>query len=194
VLCRGLILVLLAVSFSGGLMAADHRPEVRVDVRQDDRLLPTVDHTVTLARREFALVLTLDGPAEFLVSVSFTSAAYDAALAGQPLAEIPGMNAPPVEEEIFNPYRSTIVDDTAPHRWYYADEIDYVFDGIDEENGRLVCTRTVSTVRTPDDLDLFVPIEELTRPELYLVFVRVNRPADGQVRETARGCLRLVFQ
>jgi hypothetical protein len=185
-------MALVLVALFQGMIAEDPRHDIKVGVSQNDRMVPPKDHTVRLARQEFAFVFDLDGPTEFLVSASFNQATYDAARAGRPLAEIPGLTGSPIEEESFNIYRSMIVDDTAPLRWYYADEIDYRFDGIDEEN--LICTRTVSSVRTQDDLERFIPIEELTRPELYLVFIRVDRPAEGKMTEKAREFLRIVFE
>jgi|GEM_PF-5580954 len=176
------------------MMTADAAAQADITVRQAGEDRPRQGQVVPLARGEFDLVFTLDGPAEFLVHASFLPRACEAAESGRPLGEIPGFAGAPFEEPTFNQFRSLPLSDAVPLLWYYRDETDYHFNDIEERAGRLVCTRTVSSVRFLADPDRFVPIEEITEDRLFLVLIRVRRATDGTLTEQDRTCLHLVFE
>ncbi|MBN2433489.1 MAG: hypothetical protein JXQ27_18600 [Acidobacteria bacterium] len=189
-----MLMILLVVPFFAGMMTAGAPVQVDITVRQSGEDRPRRGGVIPLARGEFDLVFTLDGPAEFLVNASFLPKACEAAGSGRPLGEIPGYTGAPFEEPTFNQFRSLPMDDAVPLLWYYRDETDYHFNDIEEQDGRLVCMRTVSSVRFLNDPDRFIPLEEITEDGLFLVLIQVRHGADGVLAEQGRTCLHLVFE
>lgn len=170
-------------------------PYFSVGFSQDGKIIPVVNHQVTLAKKPFSILLYLKQPDGILVNASFAPQSFKQAQAGAPLAEIQGFSDLGMAEEPFNPKTLLMISAIAPHYWYYDHDAHHRFNHVTPEHNMLVCERIVGQIMDRDASKTLRSIRAIQENTLYLVFMKTEWTPDfRQQHEKQREFIQILFR
>lgn len=172
-----MILILFASITSGWAASLDDYQSFSVAFEQEGQAVPMVDHTVTLERKEFAIVITFhgfNGKTAILIKPSYGSQFYDKAQNDLPLTELtaPGLG---MAEARTTGKSLSLNDRNSVHYWFHDPEKSR-FHQVLLNDGDLTAKRYIARLYSSEHDS--IPIAECPADELFLVFIR---PAGGAV-------------
>lgn len=142
-------------------------------ILQDGVEVPVKKNSVKLNKKPFVIEFHFSSPLGIFVSASFSNESYKASKSKKTFGEIPGFKATGMAESDFNKDHEILVNDEAPNYWYYENDKSNRFDEVSQQNGDIVCTRTIEQfylVNTKETQRI-----EKAAHDLYLVFLVKQR-------------------
>jgi len=148
-------------------------PILSIKIEQDDREIPVQNHTVSIKKKPFAIVVYFSGQKQAVfVNASLSPETYEIAKAGSGEIDAFIGGGKGMAEIKFNQDRSLFLTDDDFHYWYYKDYDDHRFDSVTFRENCLVCRRTVERVRRRNLQNVYesINVESINAEALYLVF------------------------
>ncbi|MBN1533959.1 MAG: hypothetical protein JXA20_14915 [Spirochaetes bacterium] len=166
----------------------------RVVIEQDGLVKQAENSEVELERKPFRIRLYFIDNDSVFVNASYSPAAFDAAMAGRPIEDVPGFGDPAITEEPFNRESVLNISDRVPNFWYYAGDGEHRFSTVSRVNDLLLCDREIARVSNADVPGDEKDIAATRQDAIYLVFAQL-RWSDDYTRkiEYKRECLKITF-
>jgi hypothetical protein len=156
------------------------RADFAVYIEQDGKLAAIQDHTASLRKAPFTLVLVFSAPSSVLVNCADSPGLFDSAVRPEPYP-----TGDVIAEAGGNPQHQVVLTDRAYHRWFVSPGTSHTFESITMKDGTYHCRRTIEAFVRPE-----APrrrIESLEGNALYFVFVsRVPELGRSVVRHRER--------
>ncbi|MCL2328220.1 MAG: hypothetical protein FWC39_06860 [Bacteroidetes bacterium] len=141
-----------------------------VSISQNGEEKNIVNNTVTLQKKEFAIVVHFSQPMTLLVSAALNDKTYKPATKQKPLDELPAfINPGAMAETMFNKDKEILLSDDSPSNWYYDSIDDHRFNSIHIDENGITAEREIENLYDVIKKET-IPISDVKKP-LYLVFV-----------------------
>lgn len=167
-------------------------------IEQAGIFTPSTDNAIQIRNSPFSIIIKTFSDDCILINASFKSQSLVAAENGAHISEIDGFSSTGMAEFDFNRNRDIMISNEAPSCWYVKNENDHRCNQIKKTKGGWVCRRDIDNITiVPDGLPAQspFPIDELTEPDMYLVFVSSEWARDFSSRkELQRDWLRISFE
>ena len=165
----------------------------RISVEQDNVIKEINNHIVELEKKPFTIIVSFIGFDSIFVNASFTHESYIAALNGEPVDTIKGLQSPAMNEELFNKEALIYISEKSPNYWYYTNDNDHRFSEVIKKSEIYLCRRNVASVYVTDK-NKKIDIADIPANEIYLVFMKAEWNKDYSKKiEIKREYLKLNF-
>lgn len=194
---RTIFFSLLIILFSN-LLFGENDESFKISFLQNGNEIEIKDHVIELEKAPFQLVLSFPKPMGVLVNFSKESDNYRGFATGQSLDDIFG-NAGRfmgIAEELFNPDKAVILDDSKGHKLFYDTANNNRFDEVKVGLNEIICIRSIEKYTTCGEMkdDIYHPIDELTNSSLYIIFSYSEWDENWERVELERNYIKINFK